>query len=108
MPLCKLIIETLVMTNVSIDYQDSPARGECRSCYSDVIWTITERGERMPVNIDPEPNGNLILSNRAGRTNAPSAIYVGKPDPEALFDEYEGQRYISHFATCPQKKQWRR
>ena len=71
----------------------------CRSCKAPVLWAVTERGRPMPVDPDRVPNGNLnLLDDEHG--GAPLAVVV-KPDPAV-------ERYVSHFATCPQRGDWRR
>jgi hypothetical protein len=65
--------------------------GECRSCHAPVLWAKTVAGKDMPLDPAPVDNGNINLQ-------AGIARYV---DPGA------GQ-YVSHFATCPQGKTWRK
>jgi len=62
----------------------------------------TQNGRLMPLDSGTRPNGNLILQEEDNDARGPLALYVGKPDPGALLDEYEGRRYVTHFATCPQ------
>ena len=47
----------------------------------------------MPVDAQPTPLGNLALEGDF------AAVISG---------EYTGERYISHFVTCPDAKRWRR
>ena len=76
----------------------------CRSCGEPVIWTVTEEGKRMPVDRDPPANGNLFLeSARDGDGRVEYRSRVVKPE-----EEPERPRYLSHFATCPQRTAWRR
>jgi hypothetical protein len=70
-----------------------------------VIWAETEKGKRMPVDEEPNKEGNIILQEYL-QEDTPTAVYVGKPDPNPLFDG--PLRYMSHFATCPQSGEWRR
>lgn len=75
---------------------------ECRSCNASVLWAEWESGKRMPV--DAQPNsafGNLVLSIRGGNT-----LIVAKFDPLKHGDSRN--RYTSHFATCPEARDWRR
>ena len=69
----------------------------CRSCGAAIYWTHTDRGKRIPLDVAPKKNGNIII--RDGR-----AHYVG------IFDqvgEHEAT-FVSHFATCRDADQWRR
>lgn len=72
--------------------------GTCRSCRKPVIWTLTEKGKRMPIDADPEEirrpltvaDGNLIICRQGTDGEADTVRYVpaGKG------------RYRSHFASC--------
>lgn len=70
----------------------------CRSCGASIIWATTEHGVgRMPVDVEPVAGGNLELDELAGHT----AVRVVTPEPDV-------ERYVSHFATCPQSAEWRK
>ena len=72
----------------------------CRSCGARITWLETAGGNRIPVDEDPVPNGNIVVVGRMAKVckNAAAAetLYPGEP------------RYVSHFATCPQAGQWRK
>lgn len=68
----------------------------CGSCKRPIIWAVTEKGKRIPVDVETVPEGNVVLEDRPG--HAPLARVVGKG---------RGDR-ISHFATCPNAKEHRR
>ena len=69
----------------------------CRSCGADVLWAQTPSGKRIPLNPEPDMNGNLHLQE------APELYAVlvpaGHTCPRA--------HYLTHFATCPQATGWR-
>lgn len=73
---------------------------KCRSCKAEILWVITQKGKRMPVDKEPTENGNLELHDQ-GQYRPPLAIVHSVKAPGVL-------RYISHFATCPQSKQHRK
>jgi hypothetical protein len=80
----------------------------CRSCGALVVWTETSKGRRMPVDAEPAENGNLRLVEREGEV--PLAVNDTE-ETTALFAtgaSGDDRRYVSHFATCQQAKQWRR
>lgn len=64
----------------------------CRSCGEPVIWALTQREKRMPVDVVPVVGGNIELET-------PLATYVQKSDK---------LRYVSHFATCVDADQHRK
>lgn len=83
----------------------------CRSCKEPIEWVHTEKGKAMPVDKEPVPDGNLVLSMRGERW--PVAIYQSQADIEKLRKQAanrgeELRLFKSHFATCPQRRQWRR
>lgn len=77
----------------------------CRSCQAPILWALTEKGRRMPLDQEPytgpEPAGLFVL--RAG---------VGAGPPKAIAvtpDAFPGEPvYRSHFSTCPNAKEHRR
>jgi hypothetical protein len=80
----------------------------CRSCKADVLWARWETGKRMPADFpsDNRPmlkgGGNLVLTLRGGE--------FGELLVEHFDLEKHGlrrNRYTSHFATCPNAKDWR-
>ncbi len=78
-----------------------PRKSKCRSCGADIYWATTEKGKSMPVNVEREMDGNisLFLHRPTGELTA----MVHKPGGGPWED-----RYVSHFATCPQAQQHRR
>ena len=75
----------------------------CKSCGAAIVWTVTHKGRPMPVDAEPVENGNVRL-RRDGDDLV--AEYPGKEHP-SLFED-DGLRYVSHFSTCPESKQWRK
>jgi len=78
-------------------------KDKCRSCGADVVWTETTSGKRMPVDLEPTTEGNIILGLRHERP--PVALVQTKQALELLKGEL---LYTSHFVTCPQSKKWRK
>jgi hypothetical protein len=70
----------------------------CRSCEARIIWALTARDKAMPVDADPVAGGNLTLTD-------------GVPAPRVgvikLGEQVEGDRYVSHFSTCPKAEHHR-
>jgi hypothetical protein len=73
-------------------FDDSRGGGECRSCHAPVVWfEMAKTGKRNPFDGDP--------------------VYVRtEHDPEThrLIGYIDGSITPSHFATCPQSRDWRR
>jgi hypothetical protein len=78
----------------------------CRSCDARVIWSVTERGRRMPVDYQPLEKGNLLLTYRPNLP--PLAVYHTKEEIAALPALQKHRLRLSHFVTCPQRKKWRK
>lgn len=82
---------------------DTEEGARCRSCNAAVVWAVTHKGTPVQVDPEPRPDGNIRLEEGADKT---VAHYIKKSDTQSLFDE--GPRYVVHFATCPQAKEWRK
>jgi len=67
----------------------------CRTCNAPILWAVTEKGKRMPLDAEPTPGGNLIVVDGIAR--------VPRIDDEVPF-----LQYLSHFTTCPQASQHRK
>lgn len=63
---------------------------ECRSCGAEVFWAKTDRSV-MLVDREPRADGNLVVTGDLVTT-----VRVLRKG-----EEYDGDRYVSHFATCP-------
>lgn len=79
--------------------------GKCRGCGSSIVWIKTAGGKSMPC--DPD---QVIYRARAGASGK-----VITPNGEVLSADLNvepetatGVGYISHFATCPQAKRFRK
>lgn len=71
----------------------------CRTCHAPIVWTITAKGKKMPVDADPvaAPHGFRVNEDDEN----PVAVFVPKPEP--------GEKvYQSHFGTCPDAALYRR
>lgn len=69
----------------------------CRSCQRPIIWVVVAKsGVRMPLDATPTPDGQVVLDGPCGSARA---LKKGEP--------YQGLRYASHHATCPDGPAWR-
>lgn len=85
----------------------------CEACGAPVIWVANDKtGKVAPIDLRPDPAGNILLNWSAGRPMAPPTSYtvLGKPDAvtPSLFEDDTRPRYTSHFATCPNADHYRR
>lgn len=76
---------------------------ECRSCHAPIEWAVTDSGKRIPLDMDPAPDGNLEPINKL-----PDGTLVVAVVPLAAAIPAHDDRRISHFVTCPQADNWRR
>jgi hypothetical protein len=73
----------------------------CRSCGKPIIWAVTVRGNDMPVNVDPQPDGNIQLVERDGMAPLAKVLKVA--------DRFgKTNLRTSHFVDCPQARKWRK
>lgn len=74
----------------------------CQSCGAPMIWTVTEKGKRMPVDASPAPAARgFRIEGDLTPGGSLLARFTAAPQPgEAL--------YQSHFATCPDAGRFRR
>lgn len=82
--------------------------GTCRAatCRAQFQWTETEKRRRMPVDLEPAELGNIRL-RPGGAGVPPTAIVLAGRDLAEARAAGEAL-YLSHFATCPARKGFRR
>jgi hypothetical protein len=78
---------------------------QCRSCKASVIWAVSEKGKRIPMDADPVADGNFILEYSA--VGEPP---VARPRNATIgtVEFRDGLGFKSHFATCPDAGEWRK
>lgn len=75
----------------------------CRSCHAPVRWVVMAKtGRRNPLNEEPDgQHGNVVIDDDGrGHTLKVDDVERARAAGEEL--------YLSHFATCPQRKDWRK
>jgi hypothetical protein len=70
--------------------------GTCRACPAKILWAKTERGKPIPLDPDPVPDGNIVV------TDAGIAHFLKSTEMAT------GPRYVSHFSTCPKSAHFRK
>ena len=72
----------------------------CRSphCDAPIRWLVTANGKRIPVDEEPNPEGNVQLGYVGG---AEVAIVLNDPADRAAAQVAGVTLYMPHHATCP-------
>lgn len=76
---------------------------ECASCHAKIIWAMTGRAKRMPVDAAPVDGGSIQLVDH-GPGLAPEARVLTVAQQFGK----KGTLHRSHFVTCPHASEWRR
>lgn len=74
----------------------------CTSCHASIVWAITDRSKRMPLDATPNPEGNMAVMRDETDTLVCRAITAERP-------LRPGERaYQPHFASCPNAERHRK
>lgn len=75
---------------------------KCPSCGAPIRWCLTENDRTMPIDPDPDPRGNVVLTGDVGRIGD-KEFGRGAPIVHVLKagELPDGERFMPHFATCP-------
>lgn len=60
----------------------------CKSCGQPIVWALTTKGRRMPIDPEPVAGGNVDVAVIAGVRHA-----IGTAPGEGT--------HVSHFSSCP-------
>lgn len=90
---------------IRVERTDGLGPSRCRACGASIIWALTDRGKRAPIDAEPNPErGNMVLwyddgGDAAGEPRVSSVASVelitGGTVPMR-------ERRLNHFATCPE------
>lgn len=75
---------------------------ESPRCHDQVVWAHTGKS-RMLVNAQPHPDGNVVLRDTGGTDLVAQVLTVHQRATKA-----PGSLHLSHFATCPEAKKFRK
>jgi hypothetical protein len=78
----------------------------CRSCGAPLLWGLTLKFKSIPLNAQPDINGNVVMLGEPGERNP--IVSVFRSADQARRAHPDRDRYMPHHATCPQGKEWRR
>jgi len=84
----------------------------CRSCNANILWAVTTKGKRIPIDPTPVEDGNIRLVVRENHL-PPLALVVDFAQRERIgtlreMKEDRVELFKSHFATCPNAQKHRR
>ena len=71
---------------------------QCRTCGDQILWAVTINQKRVPLNAAPVATGLFVVD---ATKNPPLALYARPTDAP-------GERFSSHFATCPDADLYRK
>lgn len=73
----------------------------CRSCGAAILWATSPTGKRIPLDANPHPDGTVQLDAAVARVLKDAELHYARSVAVGP------TLYLSHFATCPDAKQWR-
>jgi len=80
------------------------ASSRCRSCHAPVRWVyVAPKMNRAPIDPEPAENGNMWVDHWQAGTPVMNVAANRAAIPRNV-----PLAYLSHFATCPQAKDWRK
>jgi hypothetical protein len=68
----------------------------CKSCGAPIVWVRMRSDKMMPVDANPDPRGNIEIFDGFGSVIEKTDLFPGR------------DRYISHWATCPNAQEHRK
>lgn len=68
----------------------------CKRCHARVRWEKTENGRPIPLDVVPNPKGNVVLREKTATDTRACVLRKGEETNET--------RYMPHVATCSNPK----
>lgn len=84
----------------------------CSECGAPLRWAVTKNGKLQPLNHDPDPAGNVVLTDeiilvpRRGPHFRSKVLTKAELAQGDMFAP-ELERYMPHHATCPKVEAFR-
>jgi len=83
----------------------------CSKCQAPILWACTVNGKPQPLDLEPDPAGNIWLIPQFAETDRgwlQECRVIPKAEREAssLLPE-QSPRYMPHHATCPDAESFR-
>lgn len=79
---------------------------ECSACKAWMLWAISPKGARSPIDFQPTEEGNVLLLSPSGLGELLAVTLSGGALARARNAGL--QLRTSHWATCPNPEQFRR
>lgn len=91
----------------------------CWTCKAPIYWAVSDStGTPIPVDAEPVPDGNVLLSLVTGRekrlkvkdgkvVRCAAGVLIAHIVRKGEEVPADRNRYVSHFVTCGQSKEWR-
>jgi hypothetical protein len=80
---------------------ETPAPATCSSCLAPIRWVLTLGDKRMPLDVDPHPDGNVVIITTP-EGDVRGRVLTGEHLPA------QDTAYRAHFVTCPNAADHRR
>lgn len=84
----------------------------CAACDATIRWAITHRGRYIPLDPHPADDGNIELLDDVIPTDKGALhrarVHGASPQLELAVEIPAGERFVSHFVTCPDADRFRR
>ncbi|MER5388353.1 hypothetical protein [Saccharopolyspora sp. NPDC002686] len=77
---------------------------QCPDCRASIVWATTGKGHQMPLDAEPVPAGNVLLS--ADRKGVHAGV-LG-PNQAAGARDRDQPLYQHHRLSCPYAHKWAR
>ena len=88
-----------------MEHISTNVKPKCRSCGAPLLWALTKKGRRIPLDRNPVPDGNIEIEEA---DEGPPMSRVVSGQGELSPGLFPATRYKSHFSTCPNAKRHRR
>lgn len=86
-------------------------RNVCSKCDAPIVWAATVNGKCQPLDAEPNPEGNLRLTDEYVATSMGAlqrVLVIPKGDQLGLLDDDNEPRWMPHHATCPNADDFRK
>lgn len=84
----------------------------CAACDATIRWAYTFNDRFIPLDPHPAEKGNVELLDEVCTTSKGglhrAKVHGASPQLELAVDVPKGDRYLSHFVTCPEPERFRR